>query len=45
MHVTIPITSAKTAIVYAYTKVSDGVKEDRRVIAEVEGKITADKIV
>ena len=37
--------TAKTAIVYAYTKVSDGVKEDRRVIAEVEGKITADKIV
>jgi len=37
--------AAKTAIALTYVKTTEGVKEDRVLIAETEGKISVEKIV
>lgn len=37
--------SSKTAIAFTYAKTTEGVEEERRLIAEIEGKIAAEKIL
>ena len=37
--------SSKTAIAFTYAKTTEGIKEERMLIAEIEGKIAVEKIV